>query len=291
MKKRVVSALLYSVLVIAVFFSMKVLPIALVLFVSVLCAIGSWEVENVAGVARPLKILSVPVAAVIPFFVQYYNYKIFNKISTVFPYEKLKTVALIFYVIAILLVMLKNHKKINFEQASVALFASTILPCAFSTVIGVRNTYLTYDNFSFAHSVYLVLLGFFCAWMSDIFAYFIGRKFGKHKMTPNISPNKTWEGAIGGITVTVFINIVMLLVFDRFFFDEPLMPWYYIIPISITLSVASIFGDLSASAIKRNYGAKDYGKIIPGHGGVMDRFDSFSFVMPVLYAIVRVIYG
>lgn len=125
-----------------------------------------------------------------------------------------------------------------------------------------------------------------------MFAYFTGVFFGKHKMTPVVSPKKTWEGAIGGVVLTAALNVGLYFVFAKKFFPDGsffLWDWWAVIPISLVLSVISIFGDLSASVIKRNYGVKDYGKLIPGHGGIMDRFDSTLFVFPIMYGILSII--
>ena len=111
-------------------------------------------------------------------------------------------------------------------------------------------------------------------------------------MCPAISPKKTWEGAIGGVVLTAALNVGLYFVFAKKFFPDGhffLWSWWAVIPISIILSVISIFGDLSASVIKRHFGVKDYGKMIPGHGGIMDRFDSMLFVFPIIYSILSII--
>ena len=126
-----------------------------------------------------------------------------------------------------------------------------------------------------------------CSWLTDVFAYFTGRAFGKHKLCPKISPKKTVEGAIGGIIIPAVINIIVLAVFEKFFFDGTVIPYWAMLIISPVLSVASMLGDLSASTIKRNFGVKDFSNLIPGHGGIMDRFDSCLFVLPAIYVIVN----
>ena len=115
-------------------------------------------------------------------------------------------------------------------------------------------------------------------------------------MAPIISPKKSIEGAIGGVAVTAAINVLILYLFTigcrnlygYELFGESAMKYLYIIPISMVLSLVSMLGDLSASVIKRNFGIKDYGKLIPGHGGIMDRFDSLIFVLVAFYAIFNI---
>lgn len=97
------------------------------------------------------------------------------------------------------------------------------------------------------------------------------------------------EGAVGGVVFAALINALVLFVFDRWIFDSEYLAYYVIIPLSIVLSIISMFGDLSASVIKRNFGVKDFGKLIPGHGGIMDRFDSCLFVFPTLFFAVKII--
>ena len=143
------------------------------------------------------------------------------------------------------------------------------------------------------------MLAFSCSWLTDSFAFLVGRKFGKHKMTPNISPKKSFEGAIFGTLITAAVNVLLLFCYSfgtsklgyHAFFGESAMKYLYIVPISCVLSVVSMFGDLAASVLKRNVGIKDYSNLLPGHGGIMDRFDSTMFVLPVLYGIYALIYA
>lgn len=128
---------------------------------------------------------------------------------------------------------------------------------------------------------YLYLLVFIGAWVCDTFAYFTGRFFGKHKLIPEISPKKTIEGAIGGIVFTAVAFGIYVLILDKCF-NYKLNPIALII-LGIVVAVISQIGDLIASAIKRQYEIKDYGFIFPGHGGVLDRFDSVMLVAPTVY--------
>jgi len=119
----------------------------------------------------------------------------------------------------------------------------------------------------------------FVTWVSDTTAFLIGRKFGRHKLAPNISPGKTWEGAIGGICGAIIMSI---LFFTRTPFQLPLVYWQAI-PLSVLVSILGQVGDLTESLLKRNMGVKDSGKLMPGHGGILDRFDSVIFAGIVVY--------
>lgn len=116
-------------------------------------------------------------------------------------------------------------------------------------------------------------------WTTDSGAYFIGRKYGKRKLAPKISPNKTLEGAIGGIVTAIIIGTVLQFTLN------PFSSYFEALIITIVVSIAGQVGDLVESALKRNFGVKDSGKILPGHGGVLDRLDSWIFVFIGLYII------
>ncbi len=128
----------------------------------------------------------------------------------------------------------------------------------------------------------LVWLIFLTSWGADTTAYCAGKLFGKHKMAPVLSPKKTWEGAIGGIVGAAALTAIFCAVFRERLGLMPLDILFYA-GFGALASIVSIVGDLFASAIKRSYEVKDYGKLIPGHGGVLDRFDSVLFTAPVIY--------
>ena len=127
-----------------------------------------------------------------------------------------------------------------------------------------------------------VFFALFTTWASDTTAFFIGRKLGRHKLAPNISPGKTWEGATGGILGAIIVSI---LFFTATPFHLPLTYWQAI-PLSILVSIFGQVGDLVESLLKRNMGVKDSGTLMPGHGGVLDRMDSIIFAGIVVYYYV-----
>ena len=133
------------------------------------------------------------------------------------------------------------------------------------------------------NGVYIFVLVFVAAWMCDIFAYFTGRIFGKHKLAPHLSPKKTIEGSIGGILFSVLGCVLYGIVVEQ---ATDLNASYVTLAlIGLVLSVISQIGDLWASLIKREYGVKDYSQMMPGHGGIMDRFDSILAISTVLMAL------
>ena len=132
-----------------------------------------------------------------------------------------------------------------------------------------------------ALSTKLLLFFFIVIFASDIGAYFTGKTLGKHKLVPKISPGKTWEGLVGGITGAVAAAALCSWVFF------PELPYKFSIPLSAVMAIVGILGDLAESAIKRGAGAKDAASILPGHGGLLDRLDSLLFNAPILYYFAR----
>lgn len=201
------------------------------------------------------------------------------------------------YVLLLMSLMVFFHNKIEFIHVSAAFIASLALPFAFTCFLRLNNIADWFTGYTHDAGVFFVGLAFSCSWFTDTFAYVVGVKFGKHKMAPVISPKKSIEGAIGGVVITAAVNVLILYLFTigcrnlygYELFGASAMKFLYIIPISMALSLVSMLGDLSASVIKRNFGIKDYGKLIPGHGGIMDRFDSCIFVAPTLYCILNLI--
>jgi len=135
---------------------------------------------------------------------------------------------------------------------------------------------------------YTVWLIFISAWGCDTCAYLVGRAIGKHKMTPVLSPKKSIEGAVGGIVGSALIGALYGTIFKTNL-TEFSNPAVFCAIIGACGGFISMFGDLSASAIKRQYQIKDYGNLIPGHGGIMDRFDSIIFTAPLIYILVTLL--
>jgi len=172
----------------------------------------------------------------------------------------------------------ESQKKLKFRQIPIAVAAGIIIPCMLSTLIGLKIMDYGY---------LFVLLPIVAAFLTDSGAYFTGVAIGKRKAFPNISPNKTVEGCIGGIlTGTAGIMIYGIILANT----TPLTIIYqYFIIYGITGAIVTELGDLFFSLIKRKCRVKDYGRIIPGHGGMLDRFDSMIFTAPAMYLLVILI--
>ena len=140
-----------------------------------------------------------------------------------------------------------------------------------------------YETRTLDNGVYLVWLIFVSSWGNDTFAYFTGVLIGKHKMAPVLSPKKSVEGAIGGIAGATILGIIYGSIVSTRMSEVIGSPVLTFAVASCVGAILAIVGDLAASAIKRNYNVKDYGKLIPGHGGILDRFDSVIFTAPIVY--------
>ena len=185
------------------------------------------------------------------------------------------------YMIANLVCLVFFHGKIDPTHCAVNIFGFFYVGFLLSGI------YLTRMH---NYGQYFVWLIFICAWACDTFAYFTGVLIGKHKLTPILSPKKTVEGAIGGVIGAMLVAVVYGYFASRFtVIDDDINLVFFCAVVAGFGSIFAQLGDLTASAIKRHTGIKDYGKIIPGHGGIIDRFDSVMFTAPIVYAVMRLL--
>ena len=218
-------------------------------------------------------ILSVP-AFLISFALPLFAHSIFVK-ST----EHINYIAILFLVLFVFLLYLAfaavfSKGKITFASVSSVFLAVTYISVAFTSLSLLRYMEL---------GVYLFGMVFIGAWVCDTFAYFTGMLLGKHKLIPELSPKKTVEGSLGGIVFTVLAFLLYGFIIEK---AARLDANYLVLALTgLLLSVISQLGDLFASLIKRELGIKDYGRLLPGHGGIMDRFDSIIAVSGVLMMI------
>lgn len=196
------------------------------------------------------------------------------------------------FVLFLAIVVISNCNTVNFAKISgMTVFSGVVIFCFYSLIL--LKSLLPAATYGY-DAVYFVALILGFAWGGDTFAYFAGRAFGKHKLAPVVSPHKTVEGAIGGVVGSMFIGVLFTIIYTQVFgrgftFNGVHVSYYFIIALlGAVASVLGIVGDLFASAIKRQCGIKDYGTIFPGHGGILDRFDSVLFIAPLVTMVVRV---
>ncbi len=276
--------------VVAALFAVGVLALrdtpVLSIVVAIFAVIAAREIEKVIGIKnKAIYYISLVFSGIIPLFYEYRSELACAGLNI--PV----TAVVVIYCVVLFMLMLTDFEHTKFEEVASVIISTTFVPWSFSTLIFFNDMSETYpDKFDFHYDLFFILFALFAAWLSDSFAYFTGRFFGKHKMCPKISPKKTIEGAIGGVIGAVISNVVLFTVFDRCFFTVHTIGYGWVIGVSAVLAVIGICGDLTASVIKRNFGVKDFGNLFPGHGGVMDRFDSALFVLTMLYAFIT-LYG
>lgn len=176
-----------------------------------------------------------------------------------------------FYLVVILILLhtVVHKGRFSFDDAGVLILGMLYIGMGFNAFIQARAVGFT-----------TLLYGMLIVWLTDSGAYIFGRQFGKHKLAPKVSPNKTIEGSVlGTIFATVILAIYLL------FFHVGYDNYFMMVLATLLLSIFGQFGDLIESALKRYYGVKDSGRILPGHGGILDRFDSMLTVMPALYLL------
>ncbi|MBQ4556639.1 MAG: phosphatidate cytidylyltransferase [Clostridia bacterium] len=180
------------------------------------------------------------------------------------------------YALYVLACAMFSQGKIRFKDAAKAFLSTMYIICGFSCLVATR---------ALDHGVFLLIMVMVVAFATDIFAYFSGMLFGKHKLIPAVSPKKTVEGAIGGtlISAAAFVGAGFLY---SHLYESAAPDVIALFVCGIALSVVSQIGDLIASYIKRERDIKDYGNLFPGHGGVLDRFDSIIAVAPILYLML-----
>jgi len=200
----------------------------------------------------------------------------FYAITIFAPDDTLVLLWAVLFFLGVMGVYVFTFPKYHAEQIMAAFFCVLYAPVMFSFIYRIRMT---------EYGVYLVWMVFIASWISDTFAYFTGMLLGKHKLAPVLSPKKSIEGSIGGVIGSALAGALFGYLFATKVGQE-----INLIVVCAVLgalgSVISQIGDLAASAIKRNHDIKDYGNLIPGHGGIMDRFDSVIVTAPIIYFLV-----
>ena len=189
-------------------------------------------------------------------------------------FEKYGMMGVIISFMIFMFVYVFTYPKFKADQVMPAFFAVVYVAVMLSFIYLTRNL---------PDGKFLVWLIFLCSWGCDTCAYCVGMLIGKHKMAPVLSPKKSIEGAVGGVVGAALLGVIYAAATHG-----AMLEYAVICGVGALISMV---GDLAASAIKRNQGIKDYGKLIPGHGGILDRFDSVIFTAPVIYYLAKMILG
>lgn len=186
------------------------------------------------------------------------------------------TFSIVMFFIVFMLVYVFSFPKFKAGEVMTGFFELIYAPVLLSFLFIIRE--------GWQHGIYLVWLVFLCSWGSDTCAYCVGVLFGKHKMAPKLSPKKSVEGGVGGVVgAALLFGLYTYFVINPFTPENIQMDLISAMCLGAIGALVSMIGDLAASAIKRDHEIKDYGKLIPGHGGIMDRFDSVIIVAPFIF--------
>ncbi len=266
MLKRILSGAVGITFIISVMILSGTVPVIVDTFVAAVCAVAVGEFANAAKLWKHWQIVfpSMAFAVVYPMLMTYGMMLILGYI----------------YTAIMLAAMIFCHEKISFKEFACLYSMTVIITVSLSTIIQMKDMDTAHSSFYFAVTLAL-------PWLADAGAYFAGSFFGKHKLCPSISPKKTIEGAIGGTLVCVLATCGIGWLFAEVIFGGRVrMNYINLAVLSFIGSLLSILGDLSFSVIKRTFAIKDYGNLIPGHGGILDRFDSVVVVSPFLYIMM-----
>ncbi|WP_318766001.1 phosphatidate cytidylyltransferase [Lactiplantibacillus carotarum] len=256
MRQRVITAVVALILFIPVIF------IGGITLDIVAMLLGAIAMSELLVMRKKLLISFEAIVSMLAVMIQIAPNKWFNGL----PDQLNKEYVVYFLIILLLLHTVWSRNRFNFDDAGVLTLGMLYIGMGFNYFTAARGV-----------SVEMLLFLMFIVWATDSGAYMVGRKLGKHKVTP-ISPNKTWEGCIGGSVIGVIIASAFAIGMHVGYANALSM-----ILITIVLSVVGQFGDLVESALKRYYGVKDSGRILPGHGGILDRFDSMLLVFPIAH--------
>lgn len=271
MKQRIITAIVaLCVLVPFIVFSDTFM---LLIFSGALSAVAIGEMFNCIGILKKLYItipaMLVSTAAVL--------------LTRLLPNDgNYLAVAFIIYFIFIVYTLTAavfSRGKLDVTAAALGAMTTVYVSFGFSSIVLLRDM---------PNGQYLFILAFLTPWMCDTFAYFTGMAIGKHKLIPDVSPKKTVEGAVGGIVFGTAAIVGYGALVGHYLISDLSARILSLIIVGVILCIISQCGDLIASLIKRRYGIKDYGKIFPGHGGVLDRFDSIIVTAPILYILFSI---
>ena len=264
MKTRILAA---AVLVPVLFLIVLVAPVsAAAAILGILLAIASYELLYRTGLVKHSRL--VIYSSIMAFAMSLWSY--WGAVRAYFM------LLLMVYTMVLFAEMMLDHIKVRFETLGMCFVSGVIIPYMLTALIRI----LTMSNIG----RYVILIPFIVAFMSDAGAYFVGLRFGKHKLAPVVSPNKTIEGVFGGLAGAMIGMLIYTIILD--------LPLKLDVNYGIALlygligSGVGCFGDLCFSIIKRQTGIKDYGNLIPGHGGILDRFDSMMMVAPLMESLL-----
>lgn len=281
MAKRLISAAI--AIPIGLFIILLRNDLLLTAFMSAFSVVATYEILVATKYMSniPLTVVSLIFVCVLPFL---------------FTVEKLRenVIPICFcFLLALFIILIFNHTKITFEEVALVAFIAIFIPLSFGSVAFIQDKFNRPEiSGNDTNGTFFLIFTLISAWIGDAGAYFVGTFMGKHKMAPLISPKKSWEGFFGGIITSAVFGL--LLGFGYQYWDTLMhgnatltvnIP--YLCLVATVCSFLGVIGDFAASILKRQCAVKDFGNFMPGHGGVMDRFDSLLFVAPFTYLLFQ----
>lgn len=282
MLKRIITAAVGLALFLPTLFLSGRIPLLFISVIAILAFVAEYEICGCFGVRKAL-FISIPTYVFSLFTMGYLA--CFTYFAPHTPHASIIVVAIFAYLFVVFAGTMFSDGRARFSQAASTVGATVYVLVGFASIILTR--YMASPGvFGFSldgFGLHLILLVFIGVWLTDSGAYFVGSALGKHKLIPAVSPHKTVEGAVGGI-VGAIIGYVAYALILQFAFGVK-VNYIYLIILAVVVSIIDQVGDLVASFMKREQGIKDFGKLFPGHGGVMDRFDSSIAVAPAVFFI------
>lgn len=281
---RILSALIGIPLLIILVFVREGIPYIMGIgVISIIALMEFYRGVRKAKVADPQEWVGVASAFLFLFAAQY---QFRQELQTQF--FSLPDLLTVLVIISLMIELLRKNRS-PIRNLGVTLTGVVYVGWLFSYLVAINSVpsptgeaiHLRFIPVALRYGGWLVLYITFSTWASDTSAYFIGRKWGKNKLAPHLSPGKTWEGFCAGVVGSILMSVLM---------SRPLeMPIPHAIALGMSIAIAGVIGDLAESAIKRELGIKDFGSIMPGHGGILDRFDSLLFTAPLFYYYITAI--
>ena len=269
MKNRVLSGVVLVALMLAIVIFNHSFPLALNIVLALVSLFSITELISAIGMTKKyfLAIPSVFFAAGLPLV----------------ELELLQEGLYYVYTVVLFASLIRYHKEATFREVGIIYSMTLLIPTALMTLLELRKL-------GGNHGMFYVMMAIFSAWIADVGGFFAGSLFGKHKLCPEISPKKTVEGVAGGFVLNIAAMLVFGWIFSSVFYQGTVQVSYLtLLLMGIGSTIFSILGDLSFSLIKRSCHIKDFGQVIPGHGGILDRFDSVIFTVPYVFFLVQIL--
>ena len=263
MKTRIIAAAIALPLLLVVLLVLP--PVATAILLSLMCVVAVWELMGVTKLAPNLRLMLY--SALMSIGISFWSWKLCP--------QGWGTLMMVIFFLLLAMELMIAHSTLKFPVVCVAAFSGIVVPYMLTALVRLQMM---------EGGRFLVLVPCVIAFMADTGAYFAGRAFGRHKLAPIISPKKTIEGAVGGVLSAMAAMALYALILQLGF--KMTVNYFNAVIYGAVGSFGSIVGDLVFSVIKRQAKIKDYGNILPGHGGILDRFDSMVVVAPLVEALV-----